>query len=137
MADLAICARDTALAAGDQSTELSARILLLEESMSRGDLDRGLAELPAIDRLLHETVAAPRQGARLSELRAHLLHKTGDYGAAEQVLREALEDWEEGLREPERRRRLLTQLAEIMDHRGERGDAILLRQEAERLRAPT
>jgi len=137
VADLAICARDTALAAGDQSTELSARILLLEESMSRGDLDRGLAELPAIDRLLHETVAAPRQGARLSELRAHLLHKTGDYGAAEQVLREALEDWEEGLREPERRRRLLTQLAEIMDHRGERGDATLLRQEAERLRAPT
>ena len=133
VSDLAICARDTALAAGDQSTELSARILLLEESISRGDLQQGLSELPAIDRLLRGTVVAPRQGARLSELRAQVLHRTGDYGAAEQVLREALEDWEEGLREPDRRRRLLTQLAQIMDHRGEQSDAASLREEAERL----
>lgn len=130
VADFAVCARDTALAAGDGVTELSARMLLVEDSMARGDLDAGLRELPSIDRLMGAQVARPVQRMRLSELRAKLLQKTGDLGAAEQILREALEHWEEGLRDMEQRYRLLDRLAGIMEKRGEASDAAFLRKEA-------
>ncbi len=136
--DLAICARDLARAAGDLRAEFASRLLAGRHHLARGQRAAASAELDALLGLAEGGIASVDERLELSGYHAESLTASSDYGRAEWVLREGLNELAGQKGSSRQVARLFAQLAKVMEARGESTDARYLEQRALRqLTAPT
>jgi class 3 adenylate cyclase/tetratricopeptide (TPR) repeat protein len=128
--DLAICARDLARAAGDLRAEFASRLLAGRHHLARGQRNAAAAELDALLGLADGGIASAGERLELSGYHAESLMAMGDFGGAEWVLREGLNNTPAEAGSSRQIARLLSQLAKVMNHRGEYRDAEYLEQRA-------